>query len=233
VAETNVLSEILRDAVGGRFPPPDGTVRVLPSPPGRSDAVVSFTAHNVIAAGLDQGEILPRLPSQDPGAPMSPEFLAWLAERLGTRAGMLDLVMVAPVPDPGEDLPELVPRDEFLDHPRLAVSRRYRTDLRFYSDLEDRAIVVLGKGLATRWEMGIEVKPEFRGGGLGKLLVRAAGRVAPAGEPLFAQVSPGNVASVRAFLAAGYKPICSEVVFLRTRPGLERPGSGQVTRIPK
>jgi hypothetical protein len=32
---------------------------------------------------------------------------------------------------------------------------------------------------------------------------------------LFAQVSPGNTASVRAFLAAGYQPICSEVLFLK------------------
>ena len=232
VAETHALSVLLRDAVAGRFPPADGTVQVLPSPPGRSDAVVSFTAHNVIAADLDQGEILQRLPSQDPGEPMSAQFLAWLAGRLGTHAGMIDLVMVAPAPDPAEDLPDLVSRDDLLDHPRLSRSRRYRSDLHCYSDREDRALLVLGKGLADRWEMGIEVEPEFRGTGLGRLLVRAAVRIAPAGEPLFAQISPGNVASVRAFLAAGYKPICSEVVFLRrTRP--ERAGRPQVTRIPK
>jgi len=33
---------------------------------------------------------------------------------------------------------------------------------------------------------------------------------------LFAQVSPGNVASMRAFLAAGYRPLCAEVLFLRS-----------------
>ena len=48
-------------------------------------------------------------------------------------------------------------------------------------------------------------------------MAAAAVTLVPEGEPLFAQVSPGNVASVRAFLAAGYRPICSEVLFLRPR----------------
>jgi len=33
---------------------------------------------------------------------------------------------------------------------------------------------------------------------------------------LFAQISPGNVASLRAFLAADYRPVCAEVLFLRS-----------------
>jgi FR47-like protein len=209
------LSTLLHEAVLGRFPPSDGTVRVLPAPPGPSDAVVAFSAHNVIAADLDEQEVLDHLPSADPGAPMSAEFLAWLAGRLRTQAGMLDLVMAAPAPDPNEDLPELILRPDLLDHPRLARSRQYRTDLRCFSDREKRALIVLGRGLAERQEMGIEVKPEFRGSGLGRVIARATVRVAAAGEPLFAQISPGNVASVRAFLSAGYRPICAEVVFLR------------------
>jgi hypothetical protein len=209
------LTNLLVDAVRGRFPPPDGTLRILSPPPGRSDAVVAFSAHNVIAAEVEPNEVLDHLPSSDPGAPMTAEFLAWLAERLGTHAGMLDLVMVAPVTDPGEELPRLIPRDDLLSHPRLARSRRYRTDLRTYSDADDRALLVVGRGLAERWEVGLEVKPEHRAVGLGRLLARASARLAPDGEPLFAQVSPGNVASVRAFLAAGYRPICAEVVFLR------------------
>ena len=146
---------------------------------------------------------------------MGAGFLAWLAERLETSAGMLDLVMLAPAPSPGEALPVLVPREGLVGHPRLERSRRYRTDLRCYSDRQDRALVVIGRGLAERWEMAIEVGPEHRGHGFGTELARAAARLVPNGEPLFAQVSPGNVASVRAFLAAGYRPICSEVLFLK------------------
>src|SRR5437867_3726744 len=65
MAEPHVLSVLLRAAARGRFPPPDGTVRVVGSPPGQADAVVAFTAHNVIAAGIDGGEVLEHLPSED------------------------------------------------------------------------------------------------------------------------------------------------------------------------
>ena len=47
------------------------------------------------------------------------------------------------------------------------------------------------------------------------MLAAAARGLVPAGEHLFAQVAPGNVASLRAFLAAGYRPIGAEVLFLR------------------
>ena len=209
------LGQLLMDAAHGVFPAPDGSVEVVPSPPGRSDAVVAFSAHSVIAAGLERDEVLPRLDPQDFGAPMSAEFLAWLAGRLATRAGMLDLVMVAPPPENDEDLPKLIARDDLVEHPRLTRSRKYRTDLRCYSDTEDRALMVVGRGLDERWEFGLEIRPEHRGRGLGRALIRAARSLVPPDETLFAQVSPGNTASVRAFLAAGYQPICSEVLFLK------------------
>jgi GNAT superfamily N-acetyltransferase len=209
------LSVLLAEAVAGRFPPTDGTVRVVPAPPGPTDAVVAFSYYNVVATDLDPREVARHLPGDDPGAPMSAEFLAWLAGRLGTTAGMIDLVMVAPAVDAGEDLPKLIRRDDLVSHPRLARSRKYRANLRCYTDSEDRALLVVGRGLAGREEMGIEVKPEFRRSGLGTLLARAAAQVASAEEPLFAQVSPGNVASIRTFLSAGYRPICSEALFLR------------------
>jgi RimJ/RimL family protein N-acetyltransferase len=77
-------------------------------------------------------------------------------------------------------------------------------------------VVTLGRGLAGRWELSIEIDPAHRGRGLGRTMAAAATRLIPPGEPLFAQVSPGNVSSLRAFLAAGYRPIGAEVLFLRT-----------------
>src|SRR5712691_9291374 len=106
------LAQLLMEAACGRFPPPDGSFEVLPSPPGRADAVVAFTGHNVIAAEVESREVLARLDPQDVGGPMSAEFLAWLAGRLTTRAGALDLVMVAPPPENDEDLPKLIARDD-------------------------------------------------------------------------------------------------------------------------
>jgi hypothetical protein len=43
---------------------------------------------------------------------------------------------------------------------------------------------------------------------------RPAAHLVPRDEPLFAQVTPGNIASVRPLLAAGYTPIASEVLLL-------------------
>ncbi|WP_275461151.1 hypothetical protein [Streptomyces noursei] len=45
----------------------------------------------------------------------------------------------------------------------------------------------------------------------GSLLAEALSLV-PAGEPVFAAVSPGNARSLRAFLACGFTPIGSEVL---------------------
>src|SRR5207253_1711896 len=50
---------------------------------------------NVVAADLDGADVRARLPSEDPGAPMSAAFLTWLGDRLGSEPGMVDLVMVS------------------------------------------------------------------------------------------------------------------------------------------
>ena len=73
--------------------------------------------------------------------------------------------------------------------------------------------MVLGQGLAGRWEMAYEVEPQHRGEGLGRRLAAAARLLVPAGEPVFAQVAPGNAASLRCCLAADFVPIGSEVLF--------------------
>jgi GNAT superfamily N-acetyltransferase len=130
---------------------------------------------------------------------------------------MLDLVMVAFGQPPAPSTLLLVPRGDVAHHPRVRRSNRYRTDVSVYSDQERQGIAVLGRGLAGRREVSVEVDPAHRGIGLGRAMAAAAATLVPPGEPLFAQVSPGNVASVRAFLAAGYRPVCSEVLFLRSR----------------
>jgi GNAT superfamily N-acetyltransferase len=209
------LALLLHAAAHGSFPPADGTVEVFESPPGPSDAVVAFSSHNVIAAGLDPAEVAARLPSDDPGAPMALEFLSWLGERLGSRPGMIDLVLVAlPSARPATSLLEVAPGD-LAGHPRVERAFRFRTDVRVFTDPGRRGVVILGRGLAGRLEVSIEVDPNHRGCGVGRALAETALALIPAGEPLFAQVSPGNVASVRTFLAAGYGPICSEVLFPR------------------
>jgi GNAT superfamily N-acetyltransferase len=169
-ADEHPLRAVLLAAAAGRFPPADGAVDVLGPPPGRCDAVAGFTAHHVIAAGLSEREVLARLPSDDVGAAMDMRFLAWLGRRLGSTPGMLDVVLAA-APLPGEGILAEVPA---VEHPRVDRAARYRTDLRVFRDVRGTAIVTLGRGLAGRLEVSVEVEPAHRDAGLGRALAEAA-----------------------------------------------------------
>jgi GNAT superfamily N-acetyltransferase len=208
------LLRLLQDAACGSPPPADGVVEVWPALPGPVDAVLAFTAHHVVAAGVGPDLVTARLPEGDLGAPMSPGFLGWLGERLGSLPGSLDVVLAAeglagdpplalrPVGDPGR-------------HPRAARAARYRGDLQTWSADGGAGVLVLGRGLAGRREVSFEVDPARRDRGLGRLLVAAARHLTPQGEVLFAQVAPGNAASLRVVEAAGFRPIGAEVLFHR------------------
>jgi hypothetical protein len=209
------LAVLLDEAARGSFPPPDGSVEVVPAPPGLTQAVVGFTAHHVVAANVDPQEVRDHLEPGEVGAAMNAPFLAWLGQRLGARPGMLDLVLITFGGQEDRSPVELLPRDDMNDHPRVARSSQYREGLRVFSDRDEAGVLMLGRGLAGRAEVSIEVDPAHRDRGLGRTMAAAARRLIRQDEPLFAQVTPGNVASLRAFLAAGYRPIGSEVLFLK------------------
>ncbi len=210
---THPLARVLADAANGTFPAPDGAVEVLPPAPGRSDAVVAFTAHNVVAAPVTPAEALAQLAPDDLGAPMSPAFLSWLGERLGSPAGVLDVVLAVPEAERPSSTELELERVDAADNHRVERALRYRDGVEVWG--VEGAVLAIGRGLAGRVEVAIEVEPDARGRGLGRALARDALALAPPDEAVFAQVSPGNVASLRAFLAAGYRPIGSEVLFLR------------------
>jgi len=93
---------------------------------------------------------------------------------------------------------------------RIARALRYRDDVRAWQAAG--GVIALGRGVAGRWETAIEVDPQFRGAGLGRRLASAARHLVPDGAPVWAQIAPGNAASVRAFLWAGFRPIGAEVL---------------------
>ena len=174
--------------------------------------MVAFTAHHVIAAEIDESTVRQRIDPSDLSQPMSAGFLLFLAGWLGADPGPIDVLFVAP---PAHDELDLWLRHDLHDHPRVQRAGRYRPELAVYADCEQGepdGLLVVARGIAGRWEMAYEVAPRARGRGLGRRLASAAGRFVD-GEPLFAQVSPGNVASMRACLAAGYQPIGAEVLF--------------------
>lgn len=114
---------------------------------------------------------------------------------------------------------ELTPGVDLDRHERVARALRYRSDLQVWTAEGDAGVLVLGRGLAGRREVAFEVDPARRNRGLGRSLVAAARHLTPPGEPLFAQVAPGNAASLRVVEAAGFRPIGAEVLFHRGGAG--------------
>jgi len=92
----------------------------------------------------------------------------------------------------------------------MARAVRYRDDVLAWQ--AGGGVLLLGRGVAGRWEVAIEVDRDRRGQGMGRDLAAAARHLVPGGAPLWAQIAPGNAASVRAFLAAGFTPVGAEAL---------------------
>lgn len=207
------LAAILRDAAHGVFPPADGVVEVVPSPGGPCDAIVAFTGHFVVAADVDAAEVAARMPTGEFTVPLSPASLLWLAAELGLQPATHDAVLVTM--GSGAGAPPWLRRADDLVHPRVDRASRYRTVDSVWTTDDDAGVLVLGRGLCDRWEVGYEIAPGAQGKGAGRRLVAAACGLVPAGEPLWAQVAPGNAASMRSTLAVGFVPVGAEVLFAR------------------
>lgn len=209
------LVAVLERALHGERPEPDGCTEVVPSPGPPADVLLAFAGHFLIAADVDPAEVARRCPPGDFSVPLSPAFLLWLGEQVGSRPVTHDLVLGATA-TAGETPLTLRPLSLDAPHKRIARAVRFRRDVRAYATDDGAGVLVLGRGVAGRWEMAFEVAPEARGAGLGRALVAAAPRLLPPGTPVYAQVATGNVASLRACLAGGLQPLCAEILFPRS-----------------
>lgn len=207
------LDAVLRAAAAGRPPEPDGRVEVLPQA-GPVAGVVAFSARFFVCADVDQGWVADQLPAGDYSAPHGARFLTSLADRLGTDIGALDAVLARTADLAAADTAAELGLGEIADrdHPRVVRALRYRDAVRVWQTPDAEGHVLIGRGLASRWETAFEVEPAARGLGLGRRLAGAAAALVPDGEPVWAQVSPGHPASLRAVLAAGFRPVCAEVL---------------------
>ena len=207
-AACQALAAILDAAAAGQFPPADGGVTFLAQPCSRDAGVIGFTAHSVVFADADPHWITARLPADDLAAPLSPAFLTALGARTSRVAHTIDMLTCAGAL-PGAPALELR-AEAGRSHPRIVRALRYRDNVRAWR--ADGGVLLLGRGVAGRWEVAVEVDPDRHGRGVGAQLATAARHLIPAGAALWAQVSPGNAASVRAFLAAGFRPIGAEAL---------------------
>ena len=207
------LADLLTDAARGRFPAPDGGVTVVAQPSHRDAGVIAFTAHSVIFTDEDPRWVHKTLSSLDCdplAAALNPRFLTAFMDRTDRVTETIDLLTAAdPLPGP----PPVALR-EITDpnHPRVARARRFRDDVQVW--VTDGGVLVLGRAVAGRWEAAIEVDETARHQGLGRLLATAARHLVPDNTPVWAQQAPGNARSVRAFQAAGYRPIGAEILLL-------------------
>src|SRR5260221_12386514 len=205
------LARLLRDAAEGRFPAADGGVTVLPQPSARDAGVLGFTAPAVVFADVEPDWVSSQLAPGDPGAPLGPPFLQALSAATNRRPGSIDMLCVAD-PLPGPPPLDLTP-DSDPEDPRVARALHCRDDVRAWQAAG--GVVLLGRGVAGRWETAIEVDANRRDRGLGRALAQAARHLIPDGERLWAQVAPANAASVRAFVAAGFVPVGAEILLAR------------------
>jgi hypothetical protein len=208
------LADLMRSIGDGAWQATDGVLTVVTPPDDRSVGVLAFTGHTVVSADVAGEWVRNWLPDDDLSAPLRPLFLTTLAAAAGRTPDNLDMVLVAPAtgrPN-GMELTELA---EFLEPlpPRLARALTQRIGVRAWRC--PGGLLTLGRGVAGRWEVSIEVEEALRGFGLGRGLFTAARGMLPAGEQVWAQVAPGNAASIRAALAAGYQPVGSEVLLRR------------------
>jgi GNAT superfamily N-acetyltransferase len=179
--------------------------------------VVALTGHIVIAADVDADWVAERVPAGDLSAPMNPPFLSALEQLTSRRVNGIDaMLLAAALTDPTDRAAATAGLTELTDHdhPRVERARRYRDDVHVYGD-EYGGLVLTGRGVAGRLECAVEVSDASRGKGHGRRLARAARALIPPDTHVWAQVTPGNAASLRAFLSADYKPVGSEALLVR------------------
>jgi hypothetical protein len=216
---------LLHAAARGSFPPEDGRTEVIGAVAGAPAAVLSFTAHHVVAVDVPAEEVLARVDPQDLKGPLAPAVLTWLAERTGLVAGSLDVVL-AWLPERPAAGAAPVREVEPAGHPRVERARRWRRELRVFEG--EGGMVVLGRGLAERLELSVEVDRQLRDRGVARRLVAGALAAAAPAEPVFAQVAAANAASLRALQPAGFAAVGAEVLFGPPEDFLRRAASGHV-----
>jgi hypothetical protein len=203
-AHGHPLAAVLVAAAHGSFPPADGRVEVVPPDDRGTEAVVEFTGHAFVLTHRDPGD--ESFHGVDAfGGVGHPRFVFALAG--DATIGSHDVVLVRHGGSPAEPLVET---DRYDDHPRVMRARHHRHSVNVLGD--ERGLVTIGAGLVGRIELSVELAGEAGGRGAGRALILGGLATVPTTELVFAQVAPGNSASLRAFLACGFRPIGSEIL---------------------
>jgi hypothetical protein len=211
------LAGLITAAATGRFPAVDGGWRRVPLWRPGLEAIIAFTGHAVLAVAPDiSDERLASLGVDGFGGAHDPRLVTALAGP-GGWIDSLDIVMAGRGTGQAGQPPRLVDRPDLAAHPRAAFAAMIRDQPRAmgYPDPGRLALAVISRGIAGLTELSFELEPGRRGRGGGAGLVRDALSTIPSGQLVLAAVAPGNAASVRALLAAGFVPLASIQLFRR------------------
>lgn len=197
------LSDLLSSALDGSFPPSDGRWQRLPPWRDGVEAVIAFTGHAVLAVAPDvSDERLTALGVDGYGGAHHPRVLLDLAGP----DGWIDSLDALTARRSGGAPSELVDRPDLADHPRVRFATAVRDDVRVLgsADPQSQSLATVSRGIAGLWEISVELDERERAQRAGARLVAAAVAAVPPGEVVLAAVAPGNAASLRAFLSAGF-----------------------------
>lgn len=203
------LARLLREVAAGDFPAADGSwIRVSPWSPS-IQGILAFTGRAVLAVSYDVSDArLGDLGVDGWGGAHDPRVLTELAGPTGW-IDTLDLLMLASGRGSQGSAAHLVARPDLGKHAMVEYARRVRTDVQVMGRPEpDRHdIVTLSHGVAGLREISFEVAEPMRGKGTAHELVEMALAAVPEHEVVAACVAPGNAASLRACLRAGFTPV--------------------------
>lgn len=207
------LAALIASAAAGSYPPVDGGWHRVPVWREGLEAVVAFTGHAVLAVEPDiSDQRLDDLGVDGFGGAHDPRLMVEIAGD----GGWIDSLDVLLVASGTGGTSGLVPRPDLMSHPRAQLAAGLRDDIVVLGHHDnDAAIVILSRGVAGLAELSFELETEHRGRA-GANLVRDALDAVPAGQLVVAACAPGNAASLRSLLAAGFTAIGSIQLFRRS-----------------
>lgn len=210
------LGQLIASAADGQFVPVDGGWQRVPPWRPNLEGIVSFTGHAVLAlAPQTSDDLLVTLGVDGFGGAHDPRLITALAGPDGW-IDSLDVLLTGRGTGSTAVARRLVHRPDLAGHPRAQFAATIRDHLEIlgYPDRDRSALAILSRGLAGLRELSFEIEPEHRGGA-GAALIRDALGAVPSGQLVVTAVAPGNAASLRALLSAGFTPVGSLQLFRR------------------
>jgi hypothetical protein len=210
------LGVLIAAAASGQFLPVDGAWHRVPPWRPQLEAIVAFTGHAVLAVSDETtDDVLAALGPDGFGGAHDPRLVAALAGP-GGWIDSLDVLLARRGTGTAPGASRLVPRPDLAGHPRVLFAREHRDDVRVlgYPAVTRSAVATLSRGVGGLCELSVEVDVPHRGGSGARLIEDAISSV-PEGELVVAAAAPGNAASLRALLTAGFIPLGSLQLFRR------------------